>query len=201
MAVGAEAAAGVPGQDEANAESLRSQKPQNRRARRIATLAEGAFCVLSASFLRLMKPVALNRKAYHDYFVEETYEAGIQLFGTEVKSLRSHSVDMSDGYARVEGGEVYMYDVHVAPYSHGNVHNRNPKRRRKLLLKKEEIRRLFGKTQLRGLTMIPLKIYFSARGLAKVELGLCRGKKDIDRREVLKKRALEREDRAEFRRR
>jgi SsrA-binding protein len=148
-----------------------------------------------------MKPVALNRKAYHEYFVEETYEAGVQLFGTEVKSLRTHSVDLSDGYARVENGEVFMYDVHVAPYSHGNVHNRDPKRRRKLLLKKEEIKRLFGKTQLRGLTMIPLKIYFTARGFAKVELGLCRGKKDIDRRDELKKRAMEREDRAEFRRR
>jgi SsrA-binding protein len=148
-----------------------------------------------------MKPVALNRKAYHDFFVEETYEAGIQLFGTEVKSLRGHGVDLSDGYARVENNEVFMYDVHVAPYSHGNVHNRDPKRRRKLLLKKEEIKRLFGKTQLRGLTMIPLKIYFNDRGLAKVELGLCRGKKDIDRREELKKRAMEREDRAEFRRR
>jgi len=148
-----------------------------------------------------VKPVAINRKAYHEYFVEETYEAGIQLYGTEVKSLRSHGVDLSGGYARVESNEVFMYDVHVAPYSHGNVHNRNPKRKRKLLLKKEEIKRLFGKAQLRGLTLIPLKVYFSTRGFAKVELGLCRGKKDIDRREELKKRAMEREDRAEFRRR
>jgi SsrA-binding protein len=142
-----------------------------------------------------MKPVAVNRKAYHDYFVEETYEAGIQLFGTEVKSLRSHSVDLSDGYARVENNEVYLYDVHVAPYSHGNVHNRDPKRRRKLLLSKDEIKRLYGRTTQRGLTMIPLKIYFNDRGYAKVELALAKGKKNIDRRETLKKRAMEREDR------
>jgi SsrA-binding protein len=146
-----------------------------------------------------MKPVAVNRKAYHDYFVEETYEAGIALFGTEVKSLRNHGMDLSDGYARVENSEVYLYEVHIAPYTHGNVHNRDPKRRRKLLLKKDQIKRLFGKTQLRGLTMIPLKVYFNDRGFAKLELGLCRGKKDIDRREVLKKRAMEREDRQESR--
>jgi SsrA-binding protein len=146
-----------------------------------------------------MKPVAINRKAYHDYFVEETYEAGIALYGTEVKSLRNHGMDLSDGYARVENNEVYLYEVHIAPYTHGNVHNRDPKRRRKLLLKKDQIKRLYGKTQLRGLTMIPLKVYFNDRGFAKLELGLCRGKKDVDRREVLKKRAMEREDRLEAR--
>lgn len=144
-----------------------------------------------------MKPVAFNRKALHDYFVEETYEAGIQLFGTEVKSLRSHSVDLSDGYARVENGEVFLYDVHIAPYAQGNIHNREPKRRRKLLLKRDEIKRLFGRTQLRGLTLIPIKIYFSKRGLAKLELGLCRGKKNIDRRDDLRRRAMERDDRQE----
>jgi SsrA-binding protein len=148
-----------------------------------------------------MKPVALNRKAYHDYFVEETYEAGIALLGTEVKSLRNHGMDLSDGFARIENDEVFLYDVHVSPYIHGNIHNRDPKRRRKLLLKSDEIKRLYGKTQLRGLTLIPLKVYFNDRGYAKVELGLCRGKKDIDRREVLKKRAMERDDREEARRR
>ena len=143
------------------------------------------------------RPVAFNRKALHDYFVEETYEAGIQLCGTEVKSLRGHSVDLSDGYARVENDEVFLYDVHIAPYTQGNIHNRDPKRRRKLLLKKDEIKRLFGRTTLRGLTLIPLKIYFNARGLAKVEVALCRGKKDIDRREDLRRRAMERDDRQE----
>jgi SsrA-binding protein len=143
------------------------------------------------------KPVAFNRKAFHDYFVEETYEAGIALYGTEVKSLRGHGVDLSDGYARVENDEVFLYDVHVAPYKQGNIHNKDPKRRRKLLLKKDEIKRLFGRTTLRGLTLIPLKVYFNARGIAKVELGLCRGKKDIDRRETLKRRAMDREDRLE----
>jgi SsrA-binding protein len=147
-----------------------------------------------------MKPVALNRKARYDYFVEETYEAGIALFGTEVKSLRNHGMDLSDGYARVENGEVFLYDVHISPYTHGSVHNRDPKRRRKLLLKKDQIKRVYGKTQLRGLTLIPMKVYFNDRGIAKVELGLCRGKKDIDRREVIKKREMEREDRDEGRR-
>jgi len=144
-----------------------------------------------------MHQVAFNRKALHNYSVEEKYEAGIELFGTEVKSLRSHSCDLSDGYGVVQNGEVFLYDVHIAPYSHGNVHNRDPKRKRRLLLKKEEIKRLFGRTQLRGLTLIPLKIYFSDRGLAKVELALCRGKKTIDRREDLKRRDREREDRQE----
>ncbi|MEO0108704.1 MAG: SsrA-binding protein SmpB [candidate division WOR-3 bacterium] len=145
-----------------------------------------------------MKPIVVNRKAYHDYHVEETYEAGMELKGTEVKSLRNHSVDLSDGYARVEGGEVFLYDVHIAPYTYGNVHNHDPKRRRRLLLSRDEIKRLFGKTQLRGLTLVPLKIYFNERGYAKVELGLCRGKKEADRREVLRRRALEREDRREM---
>lgn len=143
------------------------------------------------------KPVAVNRKALRNYFIDEVYEAGIQLYGTEVKSLRNHAVDLSDGYARVEDGEVFLYDVHIAPYTQGNIHNRDPKRRRKLLLNRDEIRRLFGRTTLRGLTLIPLKIYFNRRGLAKVELALCRGKKELDRRETLKRRAMERDERQE----
>jgi SsrA-binding protein len=141
--------------------------------------------------------VVFNRRARHDYHVDETFEAGLQLFGTEVKSLRNHSVDLSDGYARVENGEVFLYDVHIAPYAQGNIHNREPKRRRRLLLHKNEIKRLFGRTQLRGLTLIPLKIYFTARGFAKIELGLCRGKKDYDRRDDLRRRAMERDEQME----
>ena len=144
-----------------------------------------------------MHQVVFNRKTLHNYLVEEKYEAGIELLGTEVKSLRSHSCDLSDGYAVVQNGQVFLYDVHIAPYSHGNIHNRDPKRKRRLLLNKEEIKRLYGRTQLRGLTLIPLKIYFSDRGLAKVEIALCRGKKDTDRREEIKRRDLEREDRQE----
>lgn len=142
-----------------------------------------------------MKPIAVNRRAYHDYFVEETYEAGIVLTGAEVKSLRNHGVDLSDGYAAIDDEEVFLYDVHISPYAQGNIHNPPAKRRRKLLLKREEIKRLYGRAQVRGRTMIPLKIYFSVKGIAKVELGLCRGKKNIDRREELKRRALAREDR------
>jgi SsrA-binding protein len=144
-------------------------------------------------------PVATNRKAFRDYSVLEKYEAGISLAGTEVKSLRAGTVSLDEGFARVEAGEVYLYDVHIAPYEQGNIYNKEPKRRRKLLLHKHEIRRLFGKAILRGLTLIPLRIYFTQRGIAKVEIALCRGKKQVDRREELKLRAMEREDRQALR--
>jgi len=142
-----------------------------------------------------MELVATNRKARRDYEVIETYEAGIQLFGTEVKSLRAKTVSIGEGYAGVDNGEVFLYDVHIAPYAQGNIFNRNPKRKRKLLLNRDQIKRLYGKTQIRGFTMIPLKIYFNAKGIAKVELGLCRGKKVYDRREEIKRRDLARLER------
>jgi SsrA-binding protein len=144
-------------------------------------------------------PVATNRKALRDYNVLEKFEAGISLAGTEVKSLRAGTVSLDEGFARVENGEVYLYDIHIAPYEQGNIHNREPKRRRKLLLHKHEIRRLFGKVILKGLTLIPLRIYFTQRGIVKVEIALCRGKKLVDRREELKRRAMEREDRQALR--
>jgi SsrA-binding protein len=144
-------------------------------------------------------PVATNRKALRDYNVLEKFEAGISLAGTEVKSLRARTVSLDEGFARVENGEVYLYDVHIAPYEQGNIHNKEPKRRRKLLLHKHEIRRLFGKAILKGLTLIPLRIYFTQRGIVKVEIALCRGKKLVDRREELKRRAMEREDRQALR--
>lgn len=146
-----------------------------------------------------MTPVATNRKALRDYNVLEKFEAGISLAGTEVKSLRAGTVSLDEGFARVENGEVYLYDVHIAPYEQGNIHNKEPKRRRKLLLHKHEIRRLFGKAILKGLTLIPLRIYFTQRGIVKVEIALCRGKKLVDRREELKRRAMEREDRQALR--
>jgi len=140
--------------------------------------------------------VATNRKAYRDYSVIESLEAGIQLAGTEVKSLRAGQVSLDEGYARVENDEVFLYDVHIAPYAQGNIFNKDPKRRRKLLLHRDEIKRLFGKTTLRGLTLVPMKLFFNERGIAKVELALCRGKKSYDRREELKRRAMEADERA-----
>lgn len=148
-----------------------------------------------------VKPVATNRKALRDYAVFERFEAGIELAGTEVKSLRAGTVSLDEGYATVQNGQVWLHDVSIAPYTQGNIFNHEPKRRRRLLLHRDEIKRLFGKTQLRGYTLIPLKIYFSQRGLAKVEVALCRGKKLIDRRDDLKRRAMERDERLEAGRR
>ena len=149
-----------------------------------------------------MEIVATNRKARRDYIIEEIYEAGIQLFGTEVKSLRNRNASLDGSYAGVVNGEVFLYDAHIAPYAQGNIFNRDPKRKRKLLLKKDEIKRLYGKTQMRGFTLIPLKLYFNDKGYAKVEIGLCRGKKVYDHREDIKKRDLARLERqAEKRRR
>jgi len=139
------------------------------------------------------KPVATNRKAFHDYFIEERYEAGIMLQGTEVKSLREGRVNLQDSYASVRGSEVFLHQCHISPYSHGNIMNLDPTRVRKLLLHKTEIHKLLGKTQQKGLTLIPLRIYFSKRGYAKVELGLAKGKKLYDRRETIKSREAGRE--------
>lgn len=139
------------------------------------------------------KVVATNRKAYHDYFLEEKFEAGIVLKGTEVKSLRERRVNLQDSYASVKEGEVFLHHCHISPYSHGNVMNHDPIRTRKLLLHRKEINKLLGKTQQKGLTLIPLRIYFSAQGRAKVELGLAKGKKQHDRRASIKAREAGRE--------
>jgi len=148
-----------------------------------------------------MKVVATNRKALRDYHVFDKVEAGIELAGTEVKSLRQGQVSLDEGYAAVEGSSTYLCGVTIAPYAQGNIFNRDPRRRRRLLLHGEEIRRLFGQTTLRGYTLIPLMIYFNDEGRAKVELALCRGKKLYDRREDLKRRAVERDERLESSRR
>ena len=148
-----------------------------------------------------MKVVATNRKALRDYHVFDKVEAGIELAGTEVKSLRQGQVSLDEGYAAVEGSSAYLCGVMIAPYAQGNIFNRDPRRRRRLLLHGEEIRRLFGQTTLRGYTLIPLRIYFNDKGRAKVELALCRGKKLYDRREDLKRRAVERDERLESSRR
>ncbi len=139
-----------------------------------------------------IKIIADNRRARADYFIEETFEAGIALTGTEVKSLREGRANLKESYGDVVGGEVWLVGCHISPYEHGNVNNHEPTRRRKLLLHKEEIARLFGKTQERGLTLVPMKMYFK-RGRAKIELGLGRGKKHGDRRQELKERTVNRE--------
>lgn len=135
--------------------------------------------------------VATNKKAYHEYSIEDTYEAGMQLLGTEVKSLREGGVSLKDGYARVEEGEVFLY-CNISPYKAGNINNHDPLRRRKLLLHREEIHRILGMTAQKGYSLVPLKIYFK-RGIAKVEIGVARGKKLHDKREDIKKREAGRE--------
>lgn len=145
------------------------------------------------------KVVANNRKARHEFFIEETYEAGLALTGTEVKSLRIGRANLQDSFARVENGEVLLYNMHISPYEQGNRFNHDPERVRKLLLNKSEIRRLIGKTQEKGLTLIPLKIYFNSRGLAKLELALAKGKKIYDKRATLAERDAKREMEKAFR--
>jgi SsrA-binding protein len=131
------------------------------------------------------KIICQNKTARINYFIDETYEAGIVLVGTEVKSLRDGHANLKDSYALVKNEEVYLYELHVSPYSHGNRYNHNPLRVRKLLLHKREIRRLYGKSRERGLTLVPLKMYFK-NGKVKVEIGIGRGKKRYDKREDLK---------------
>ncbi len=145
-----------------------------------------------------IKVVAENRKARHDYFIEETYEAGIALAGTEVKSLRAGKASLRDSYAEVRNGEVFVHNMHISPYEKGNRFNRDPKRPRKLLLHKQEIRRLLGQTTQKGYTLIPLRIYFK-RGKAKVEVALARGKKLYDKRESIARRDAQREIARELR--
>jgi SsrA-binding protein len=139
------------------------------------------------------KIVASNRKAYHDYSIEEKFEAGMVLKGTEVKSIREGRVNLRDSYATVDHNEVILHHCHISPYSHGNIMNHDPLRPRKLLLHRKEINKLLGKTQQKGLTLVPLRIYFTPRGHAKVELALARGKKEYDRRDAIKEREAERE--------
>ena len=128
------------------------------------------------------KLIARNKKAYHDYFVDEVFECGIELSGSEVKSLRDSRASLRESYATVRRGEVWLLGVHIAPYSHGNRSNADPNRARKLLMHKREIRYLIGKTKEKGNTLIPLRMYFSPSNLVKVELGLVHGKKLYDKR-------------------
>lgn len=142
--------------------------------------------------------VAQNKKAYHDYFVLETYEAGIELFGTEVKSIRKGKVNLKDSWCSIDGGEIFVNGMHISPYDHGNIFNRDPMRVKRLLMHKREINRLFGVTKQQGLTLIPLSVYF-LNGRAKLEIGLCKGKKNYDKREAAAKRDAKRDIEREMR--
>ena len=139
-----------------------------------------------------IKVIADNRKARHDYFVEERYEAGIILTGTEIKSIRKARVNLKDSYAEIIRGEVWLNQMHISPYEQGNRFNHDPLRKRKLLLNRSEIAKLTGKVQQQGMTLVPLKIYLK-QGLAKIELGLCKGKKTYDKRDDIAARDAKRE--------
>ncbi|WP_043930323.1 SsrA-binding protein SmpB [Bacillus sp. EB01] len=138
------------------------------------------------------KTVAQNKKAYHDYSIEETYEAGIVLQGTEIKSIRAGKVQLKDSYARIHNGEMYLYSVHISPYEQGNIHNHDPLRTRKLLLHRREINKLIGESKESGYAIVPLKIYLK-NGFAKVLIGLAKGKKKYDKREDLKQKDANRD--------
>lgn len=144
-----------------------------------------------------IKLVANNKKAYHDYFVDEKYEAGLVLHGTEVKSLRLGQCSIKESFVRIENGEVWVYGMHISPYEHGNIFNRDPMRPKKLLMHKSEINKLLGKIKEKGFTLVPLQVYFKD-GKAKLEIGLCRGKKSYDKRESIAKKDMKREAERDF---
>ena len=137
-------------------------------------------------------PVIQNKKAYHDYFVLEEYEAGIELFGTEVKSIRQGKVNLKDSWCNIVDGEIFANGMHISPYEHGNIFNRDPLRVKRLLMHKREINRLYGTVKQEGLSLIPLSVYF-VKGRAKMKLGLCKGKKLYDKRETAAKKAAQRD--------
>jgi SsrA-binding protein len=143
-----------------------------------------------------VKIAAQNRKAYHDYFVEEKYEAGIELSGTEVKSIRAGTLNLKDAWCSIKEGELFVNQMHISPYDHGNIFNRDPMRVRRLLMHKREIRRLYALVKQNGYALVPLSVYFK-NARVKVEIGLCKGKKNYDKRDAMAKRDAQREmDRA-----
>lgn len=144
-----------------------------------------------------LKLVANNKKAYHDYFIEEKYEAGLVLHGTEVKSMRMGKCSIKESFVRIENNEVWVYGMHISPYEKGNIFNRDPLRPKKLLMHKAQIRKLVGQLAEKGFTLVPLQVYFKD-GLAKVELGLARGKKLYDKRQDIAKKDQRREAEKEF---
>ena len=144
--------------------------------------------------------VARNKKAYHDYFVLETYEAGLELYGTEIKSIRAGRVNLKDSFCSVDKGEMFAIGMHISPYEQGNRFNRDPLRKKKLLLHKREIMKLFGESQQQGLSIIPLEVYIS-HGRAKLQIGLCKGKKLYDKRATEAKKSAQRTIEREFKER
>ena len=143
------------------------------------------------------KLIANNKKVYHDYFVEETYEAGLSLVGTEVKSLRAGQCSIKEAFIRIENGEVFIYNMHINPYEKGNIFNKDPRRTRKLLLHKSEIRKMIGKTREKGYTIMPISVYFSG-SYVKMEIGICKGKKLYDKRDSIAKKDQKREAERNF---
>jgi len=141
--------------------------------------------------------IAQNKKAYHDYFIEETFQAGISLVGTEVKSLRQGKCSLKESFIRIENMEAFLYSMHISPYEQGNVFNKNPLRTRKLLLHKSQIRKIFGAIQATGYTVVPLKVYFD-RGLVKVDIGVAKGKKLYDKRQTIAKNDQRRQAEKDF---
>ena len=144
-----------------------------------------------------IKLIANNKKAYHDFFVEDTFEAGVSLHGTEVKSLRMGKCSIKEAFVRIENGEVFVYGMHISPYEKGNIFNKDPLRVKKLLMHRYEINKLMGKIKEKGLTLVPLKVYFKG-SLVKVEIGLARGKKLYDKREDIARKDQRREAEKEF---
>lgn len=149
------------------------------------------------AILTCMKTICTNRKAYHEFHIEDKFETGLVLTGTEVKSLREGKANLKDSYAKIKDGELFLVNAHISPYSCGNIYNHEPKRERKLLLHKREISKLFGKVKERGFTLVPLSMYFNNRNMVKLELALAKGKTLYDKRESIKrkdeKRVAERE--------
>ena len=146
-----------------------------------------------------MKPICTNRKAYHEYHIEETFEAGLVLTGTEVKSLREGKANLKDSFAKIKDGELFLVNAHISPYSCGNIFNHEPKRDRKLLMHKREINRLFGKVRERGYTLVALSMYFDKRNRAKMQIALAKGKTLYDKRESIKKKDEKRLNEREMR--
>ena len=144
-----------------------------------------------------IKLIANNKKAYHDFFIEDTFEAGISLHGTEVKSLRMGKCSIKEAFVRIENGEVFVYGMHISPYEKGNIFNKDPLRVRKLLMHKSEINKLIGKTKEKGMAIVPLKVYFKG-SLVKVEIGLAKGKKLYDKRQDIAKKDQKREAQRDF---
>ena len=153
--------------------------------------------IMATKGKNLGKLIANNKKAYHDYFILEQYEAGIALHGTEVKSLRQGSCSIKEAFVRIEDGEMFIYGMHIAPYEKGNIFNKDPLRVRKLLLHKKEINKILGKIKEQGITLVPLKVYFKD-SLVKVEVGLAKGKKLYDKRDDIAKKDQKREAQREF---